>query len=621
MTRRRFTDGAWLWSIPLIAALLLAVAGAWSYFWLQRSLEERVGDTLRTVLRADVQALTFWLESQAAAIESTSRQPGVLAASRALVRLRDRDADTLRNSPAAADWSRHIAASIDNLHPIGYALLDTTGRLLATSNGRYVGERVPINRSLLSRLIKGETVVEPPHRHSVDGRPMLAIATGVACEDGRICGVLAYRQAPEDELTRLLNVAQSGYSGETYAFDEHGYFVSESRFLAQLRALGLAPKEGSAVLQVALRDPGVDLTEGEKAALPRDRQPLTRPVAEAVGGREGFDIQGYRDYRGVRCVGAWIWLQKYGFGIATEMDLDEAYAPLVMMRRALLIPLALVVLATVLAFIVSAKAQNLRVSLAKSERRAQQTVVELSAVNKELEAFSYSVSHDLRAPLRHIMGFVNLLKRRLDRQLDETSAAHLAVIGDAATKMNSLIDDLLAFSQTSRTDMHQTAVDLDELAREAIAEVGRETRGRNVEWRVGLLPVVRGDRSMLRIALVNLLSNAVKYTQPRARAIIEVGVQPLQVPEGEQPQVPQPQQPPRPDQVVLFVRDNGIGFDMRYADQLFGVFQRLHRADEFEGHGIGLATVRRIIHRHGGRTWAEARPDAGATFFCTLSTP
>jgi len=192
------------------------------------------------------------------------------------------------------------------------------------------------------------------------------------------------------------------------------------------------------------------------------------------------------------------------------------------------------------------------------------------------------------------------------------------VIGDAATRMNALIDDLLAFSQTSRTDMHQTAVDLDELAREAIADVGREARGRNIEWRVGPLPVVRGDRSMLRIALVNLLSNAVKYTQPRARAVIEVGVQP---PQATQDQPQPPQQPPRPDQVVLFVRDNGIGFDMRYADQLFGVFQRLHRADEFEGHGIGLATVRRIIHRHGGRTWAEARPDAGATFFCTLSTP
>src|SRR5918999_1049825 len=144
MTRRRLTDGAWLWSIPLMAALLLAVAGAWSYFWLQRSLKERVGDTLRTVLRADVQALTFWLESQAAAIESTSRQPGVLSASRALVRMRNLDADTL--------------------HPAGYALLDTSGRLLASSSGRYVGVRVPINRSLMSRLLKGETVFEPPHR-------------------------------------------------------------------------------------------------------------------------------------------------------------------------------------------------------------------------------------------------------------------------------------------------------------------------------------------------------------------------------------------------------------------------------------------------------------------------
>ena len=601
-----------------MAALLLAVAGAWSYLWLQRSLKERVGDTLRTVLRADVQALTFWLESQAAAIESTSRQPGVLAASRALLRMRDLDADALRSSSAAAEWSRHIAASIDNLHPAGYALLDTSGRLLAASNGRYVGVRVPVNKSLLSRLLKGETVIEPPHRHSVDGLPMLAVATGIQCDDGTICGLLAYRQRPEEELTRLLNVARPGQTGETYAFDEHGNFISESRFLSQLRELGLTPSKGSAVSTVALRDPLVDLTAGQKSALPRESQPLTRAASEALAGREGVDVEGYRDYRGVLCVGAWTWLGKYGIGIATEVDLDEAYAPVFMMRRALALPLALVVLATVLAFIVSAKTRMLRDSLAKSERLAQQTVVELSAVNKELEAFSYSVSHDLRAPLRHIMGFVDLLKRRLDGQLDPTAASHLTVIGDAATRMNALIDDLLAFSQTSRTDMHQTAVDLDALAREAIADVGREARGRNIEWRVGPLPVVRGDRSMLRIALVNLLSNAVKYTQPRARAVIEVGVQPLEAVEAAggppQPRVPGPQ-------VVLFVRDNGIGFDMRYADQLFGVFQRLHRAEEFEGHGIGLATVRRIIHRHGGRTWAEARPDAGATFFCTLSTP
>jgi signal transduction histidine kinase len=226
---------------------------------------------------------------------------------------------------------------------------------------------------------------------------------------------------------------------------------------------------------------------------------------------------------------------------------------------------------------------------------------ELTALNREIEAFSYSVSHDLRAPLRHISGFVELLRKHSEQSLDEKGLRYLSVIGDGARRMGRLIDDLLAFSRTSRMEMVESRVELRPLVQDVIAEIGRDAGGREVAWTVGALPAVTGDRAMLRVMLMNLLANAFKYTGKAEAAHIEVGVGPAD--DGR---------------AVVFVRDDGVGFDMRYADKLFGVFQRLHKAEEFEGTGIGLATVQRIVHRHGGRVWAQSAPGQGATFFVSL---
>jgi light-regulated signal transduction histidine kinase (bacteriophytochrome) len=238
-------------------------------------------------------------------------------------------------------------------------------------------------------------------------------------------------------------------------------------------------------------------------------------------------------------------------------------------------------------------------------------VAELTTANQELEAFSYSVSHDLRAPLRHISGFVDLLRRGSEERLDEKGRRQLDTISRAARTMGELIDDLLAFSRTSRTRLRREPVDLAFLVREVVQPIRLENAGRAVEWVIGDLPRVLADPSLLRIVLTNLVGNAVKYTRGRDPARIEIGSLAAGDPAGQRPPAPWPD-------TVLFVRDNGVGFDMEYAGKLFGVFQRLHRADEFEGTGIGLATVRRIVHRHGGRTWAMGEADRGATFYFSL---
>jgi PAS domain S-box-containing protein len=223
---------------------------------------------------------------------------------------------------------------------------------------------------------------------------------------------------------------------------------------------------------------------------------------------------------------------------------------------------------------------------------------DLESINKELEAFAYSISHDLRAPLRHMAGYTELLQKHASAVVDEKSNRYMAMILESAKRMGNLIDDLLAFSRIGRAETQKTLVSLAQLVREALAEVRQDTEGRNIAWRISALPDFYGDRSMLRLVLVNLISNAIKFTRTRPQAEIEIGCA-----DGNR------------DELIVFVRDNGVGFDMKYVNKLFGVFQRLHPSDAFEGTGIGLATVQRIVHRHGGKVWAEGLVDSGATFY------
>jgi PAS domain S-box-containing protein len=229
---------------------------------------------------------------------------------------------------------------------------------------------------------------------------------------------------------------------------------------------------------------------------------------------------------------------------------------------------------------------------------------ELESINRELEAFAYSISHDLRAPLRHMAGYTELLQKKASSVVDEKSKHYMAMILDSAKRMGNLIDDLLAFSRIGRAETQKTLVSMAQLVREAIAEVRQDTQERNIVWKIGALPDFYGDRSMLRLALVNLIANAVKFTRPRPQAEIEIGCA-----NGNR------------DELVVFIKDNGVGFDMKYVGKLFGVFQRLHQSEAFEGTGIGLATVQRIIHRHGGKVWAEGAVDGGATFYFSAPRP
>jgi len=250
---------------------------------------------------------------------------------------------------------------------------------------------------------------------------------------------------------------------------------------------------------------------------------------------------------------------------------------------------------------------------AELEQRVTERTAELEAANKELESFSYSVSHDLRAPLRAVDGFSQAVLEDYGPQLPEEGRRCLQTIREGAHRMGTLIDDLLTLSRLGRLPLSKRAVETGDLVRAVLEDLSPQREGRQIEVSVGELPVCRGDAVLLKQVWINLLSNAFKYTRRREKALIEVGCK-------REPIAAEDQRGPekKTNENVYFVRDNGTGFDMRYADKLFGVFQRLHREDEYEGTGVGLAIVQRIVHRHGGRVWAEAGLDRGATFYFTL---
>jgi light-regulated signal transduction histidine kinase (bacteriophytochrome) len=236
----------------------------------------------------------------------------------------------------------------------------------------------------------------------------------------------------------------------------------------------------------------------------------------------------------------------------------------------------------------------------KAQEKARVDAQALKNVRAELEAFTYSVSHDLRAPIRQIEGFSKILADHLGKDIDPQIEHYLLRIQEGSQQLGRFVDDLLHLAQAGQQHVNLQRTPLDSLVREVLKDLAAEVEDRDVEWQVDPLPAIDCDPGLMKVVLTNLLSNAVKYTRPREKAVIQIG------------------QLVRNAKTVIYVRDNGVGFDMRYADKLFGVFQRLHRAEEFEGAGVGLAIARRIISKHDGVIWAEATRGEGATFFFTL---
>jgi PAS domain S-box-containing protein len=438
------------------------------------------------------------------------------------------------------------------------------------------GKPLSLEQTPLFRAVQGERIVDATwlvKRPDGSFRTLVGTATPLRREDGAPAGAVLVtrdeteKKAQELQLRALVdNVPELAWTalpdGYVDFYNGRWYEYTGTDFAA-MEGWGWALVHDPEVLPVVTERWRHSLTTGEPFE-------MEYPLRRADGVFRWFltRVRPLRDPSG-RIV-RW-------FGINT--DIHEQRSLLEHVRSA------------------EAEIRNLNASL---EQRVQERTAELQELNAELEGFTYSVSHDLRAPLRHITGFAQLLTTRAGPQLDEKMRGYVRVISEAAQRGGQLVDDLLAFSRLGRAELRRAPVDLAQLLAEVQHELTPDLEGRTVAWSVSALPVVEGDASLLHAALKNLISNALKYSRTRAEAKISMEAQ------------------EREDEFEICVRDNGVGFDMQFVDKLFGVFQRLHTAEQFEGTGIGLANVRRIVNRHGGRVWAEGVLDQGAAFHFTL---
>jgi signal transduction histidine kinase len=367
-------------------------------------------------------------------------------------------------------------------------------------------------------------------------------------------------------------------------------------------------------------------------------------VKAGLSGSDGVGF--YEDYRNVTVIGAYKWLPEYNMCLTTEVDQAEAYARVDAMAVTIISIVSLLALIVVAASFLLARTiteplarlvagaaaigrgrldqrvgtesrdeigelsrafdrmaielKETTVSLDELERRIKERTAQLEAANKELEAFTYSVSHDLRVPLRAIGGYTRILLEEYQQMLDAEGKRVCSVISEGAHKMSDLIDDLLAFSRLGRSAINPSKLDMKELANSVFQDLTTDKSRKRIDFQVDAAPPAVGDPPLLRQVWVNLISNAIKFSSRRRRAVIRV--------RGENAE----------GELIYSVQDNGAGFDMQYASKLFGVFQRLHSTREFEGNGVGLALVQRVVVRHGGRVWAEGKTGKGATFYFTL---
>lgn len=603
-----FSAGSQSTRVMLAAVLVTLIAGAWGLHVMERQFRVELANRLETGLTAMASGIEGWRSQRLREVQGWAGHDEVIAAL------------DLPPGPGRAKALDHLADELSfsgkAMGYLGYWLLDAQGRVLLPRGP--LSPQAPEELELVKGALSGRSWASHPFMGRLveapdTPRPLLSVAAPVRRGDGLVEGVLVLRM-PGDALGRQLEGGQPGRSGETLAFDRSGRLLSDSRFEDQLRGAGLIgsdPAKDRALLQLVLRDPGGDLLKGFTPAGSPGTWLLSRDVDGALTGKPGADLEGFRDYRGVMVVGSWRWLDGMDMGLVTEMDAKEAFEPMAAVRRVMFWGLLLLLTASILSvwFWARETAQGRRRARAEAklrrlnrelEGRVSLRTAQLEMANKELEAFAYSVSHDLRAPLRGIDGFSQALLEDYGDQMDDTGRHYLTRVRAGTQRMGILIDDLLRLSRVSRAQIQRGPLDLGEMARAVLGELRQQEPGRQADISIQQGLQATGDAHLVRIVLDNLLGNAWKYTSRHTRARIEVGAVEH---EGGR---------------AFFVKDDGAGFDMAYAHKLFGVFQRLHGSEEFPGTGVGLATVARIIHRHGGRIWATSAPEKGATFFFTL---
>jgi len=720
--------------------LLIIVFSAWLIFEkIERESRLEVGQSLQAVLDSTHVGIKTWARENKSAAQIWANYPAVVYAAKSLVE-KASDRLALLSDKEQINLRRWFEPLQQVTGYQGYFIIDKNNINLASSRDQNVGlvSLLVEKPEFLQKIWLGEAAVSHPYISDVPlpdqsgqlkkGLPTMFVGAPIYNENGNVIAAFTFRLNPSNEFSNLIAQGRIGKSGETYVFDNTATMMSDSRFQEQLRQIGLLSQGQRSILNIELRDPGFNLIEKKSKGIAIQHIPFTFMAKQAIRQVSAMNLTGYRDYRGVSVVGAWMWDEELGYGLATEQDFDEAFKALMFTRNAIIVMSALLIL-LLFALIEIATLQQkrkmaerssqalleagpdaivvvnqsgeitfindqatkmlgynknellgLKIEVlllesmkeghvrfrekysAKPYRRAMgesldliakhkngseipveislspfeteqgvliasairdvsrrkkvekklleyrdqleslvlKRTADLEASNKELESYSYSIAHDLRTPLRSITSFSQILKEQIREGSTSDNVNMLNRIAMAGEKMAKLIDDILQLSRFTRHSMNVKKINLSDISMVCIKEIEQLNPDRVVNWRIEKNIIIDADLALLTVVMQNLLENAWKYTSDCKNPEIELGKY------------------LENNKVVCFVKDNGIGFNMEFNSKLFKPFHKLHPQLDTEGTGIGLATVQRIIQRHGGEVWAESSENEGATFYFSL---
>ena len=583
------------------AVILLALVSWWVQYRIEAQIRTETKQSLRTVLGTTRQAVNSWLGEHRSAAKvwantgevrqateyllATSRTKRELVASQAQAKLRS----WLRPINIGKGYQGYIVIGPDKVN-LSSSRDQNIGALSLLSNQTEFLERVWLGKTAVS-LPQISDVPLPDNKGNLrEGIPTMFVGAPILDDMRNVIAIFMFRIDPTGVFTAILQQGRIGISGETYAFDSGGRLISESRFDDQLIRIGLLSPYQRSILNIELRDPGVNLVLRERSELIRSHQPLTRMAASAVAGNSATDLDGYRDYRGVPVVGTWVWDTVLGFGIATEIDASEVYTTLRAVRYTISI---LSVIAISLLIGLTIIFNTSRNKIMDSQQRLVERRSEAERRAEELEQFAYVTSHDLKAPLRAIRNLADWLTEDLQGKLDNQTREQLTLLRDRVSHMQALIEGLLEYCRVGRENEEKEIVDSRVLVADTIDSLSPPS-GFLIDVARDM-PTLFTNRLGLGLVFANLIGNAIKHHGSN-KGHISIGAR---------------------DTGRFFeftIADDGPGIAPEYHQKVFLMFQVLSVKDDRRDTGIGLALVKKIVQERGGSISLESREGEGADF-------